>query len=304
MLNYQSHVVPRHPFSVRRLLNKRPTPEFDAWMVERAIWDYERDRPGENGRPARSHHAGPRARNGTHPRTRSPSCANASARPPIRPPPDRPCRRCRRRRRVCPRATSAQPLTPGATAAHTTALLGIGHVGTRYATDVVLAVPGGAGGRPRGRRNRAPRRTGRQERLSCAPDPGRRSPRVPAPSGPRPAPRRSVVGRADRCAAKQGVDVQPILADGLSAVACMESGLELLYQFTRACAGRPRPDRGHPGVRALRPGLARGRDRRRRSGPRWRSSSSASAPGSAPATACRRTSSTRRRSARPTAIAT
>jgi len=45
MLNYQStsyHDVP----SVRRLLHKRPTPEFDAWMVERDIWDYERDAPG------------------------------------------------------------------------------------------------------------------------------------------------------------------------------------------------------------------------------------------------------------------
>jgi ethanolamine ammonia-lyase large subunit len=45
MLNYQStsyHDIP----SLRRLLGKRPTPEFDAWMVEREIWDYERDRPG------------------------------------------------------------------------------------------------------------------------------------------------------------------------------------------------------------------------------------------------------------------
>jgi ethanolamine ammonia-lyase large subunit len=45
MLNYQStsfHDIP----SVRRLLSKRPTPEFDAWMVERGIWDYERNLPG------------------------------------------------------------------------------------------------------------------------------------------------------------------------------------------------------------------------------------------------------------------
>jgi hypothetical protein len=34
------------------LLNKRPTPEFDAWMVERGLWDYEKNMPGpEFGRP-------------------------------------------------------------------------------------------------------------------------------------------------------------------------------------------------------------------------------------------------------------
>jgi len=43
MLNYQStsyHDIP----TVRRLLNKRPTPEFDAWLSEKKIWDG--DRPG------------------------------------------------------------------------------------------------------------------------------------------------------------------------------------------------------------------------------------------------------------------
>ncbi len=43
MLNYQStsyHDIP----TVRRLLNKRPTPEFDAWLAERRIWDG--DEPG------------------------------------------------------------------------------------------------------------------------------------------------------------------------------------------------------------------------------------------------------------------
>ena len=43
MLNYQStsyHDIP----TVRRLLNKRPTPEFDAWLAEKKIWDG--DRPG------------------------------------------------------------------------------------------------------------------------------------------------------------------------------------------------------------------------------------------------------------------
>ncbi|MDZ4775100.1 MAG: ethanolamine ammonia-lyase subunit EutB [Planctomycetota bacterium] len=51
MLNYQStsyHDIP----SIRRLLLKRPTPEFDAWMVERELWDYERNLPGRMfGRP-------------------------------------------------------------------------------------------------------------------------------------------------------------------------------------------------------------------------------------------------------------
>ena len=43
MLNYQSssyHDIP----SVRGLLRKRPTPEFDAWLNEVGIWDG--DRPG------------------------------------------------------------------------------------------------------------------------------------------------------------------------------------------------------------------------------------------------------------------
>jgi ethanolamine ammonia-lyase large subunit len=45
MLNYQSssyHDIP----SVRRLLNKRPTPEFDAWLSATGIMDG--DRPGPN----------------------------------------------------------------------------------------------------------------------------------------------------------------------------------------------------------------------------------------------------------------
>jgi len=45
MLNYQStsyHDIP----TVRRLLNKRPTPEFDAWLDEKDIWHD--DRPGSS----------------------------------------------------------------------------------------------------------------------------------------------------------------------------------------------------------------------------------------------------------------
>jgi len=38
--------------------------------------------------------------------------------------------------------------------------------------------------------------------------------------------------------AAKDVDIQPIVADGLSAVACMGSGLELLKHFTAACEAR------------------------------------------------------------------
>jgi len=37
MLNYQStsyHDIP----TLRRLINKRPTPEFDAWLDAKGIW--------------------------------------------------------------------------------------------------------------------------------------------------------------------------------------------------------------------------------------------------------------------------
>jgi ethanolamine ammonia-lyase small subunit len=44
---------------------------------------------------------------------------------------------------------------------------------------------------------------------------------------------RSVALLRDR--ARKGVDVQPILADGLSAVACMGSGMDLLNHFVKAC---------------------------------------------------------------------
>jgi ethanolamine ammonia-lyase large subunit len=43
MLNYQStsyHDIP----TVRRLLGKRPTPEFDAWLDAKEIW--RGDQPG------------------------------------------------------------------------------------------------------------------------------------------------------------------------------------------------------------------------------------------------------------------
>jgi ethanolamine ammonia-lyase small subunit len=122
-------------------------------------------------------------------------------------------------------------------AKHTTALLGIGHVGTRYATDVVLqfqaelAVAHGAvatvlpddwavkqGYLPLQSRVRDHRE------FLLRPDHGRR---LDDESLTR-----------LRTEAKKNVDVQPILADGLSAVACMGSGPELLAAFTAACEKR------------------------------------------------------------------
>lgn len=122
-------------------------------------------------------------------------------------------------------------------AAHTTALLGIGHVGTRYATDVVLqfqaelAVAHGAvaevlpddwaekqGYLPLQSRVREHRE------FLLRPDLGRRLDEASL--------------ERLRTKAKHGVDVQPILADGLSAVACMGAGPELLAKFTEACQAR------------------------------------------------------------------
>lgn len=122
-------------------------------------------------------------------------------------------------------------------AAHTTALLGIGHVGTRYATDVVLqfqaelAVAHEAVGtvlpptwpEAHGLLPLVTRVRDHHEFL-LRPDLGRRL--DPAS-----------IERL-RQEAKRNVDVQPILADGLSAVACMGSGLVLLEALTRECEGR------------------------------------------------------------------
>lgn len=122
-------------------------------------------------------------------------------------------------------------------ARHTTALVGIGHVGTRYATDVVLqfqaelAVAHGAvaaelpdgWGKAHGCLDVRSRVSSHREFL-LRPDLGRR---LDAAS----------VAALGEGAAK-GADVQPILADGLSAVACMGAGPELLAAFTDACKAR------------------------------------------------------------------
>ncbi|MFH2009625.1 MAG: ethanolamine ammonia-lyase subunit EutC [bacterium] len=120
---------------------------------------------------------------------------------------------------------------------HTTAMVGIGAVGTRYATDVVLqfqaemavareavaaelpadwaAAHGLLALRSRVRDHRE---------FLLRPDLGRR---LDEPS---------LAILRER--AEKNVDVQPILADGLSAVACTGAGLELLSAFTQECQTR------------------------------------------------------------------
>lgn len=119
-------------------------------------------------------------------------------------------------------------------ARHTTALLGIGHVGCRYATDVVLqfqaelavAHEAVAALLPddwpaqQGLLELRSRATDHQQFL-LRPDLGRR---LDEPSLER-----------LRDSARRNVDVQPILADGLSAVATQGSGPALLSHFMRAC---------------------------------------------------------------------
>ncbi len=138
--------------------------------------------------------------------------------------------------RVFPSPKRRSPYAAAA-ARHTTALVGIGHVGTRYATDVVLqfqaelAVAHGAvstvlpedwaeknGLLPVHSRVRDHRE------FLLRPDLGRRLDEA------------SVARLRER--GRKGVDIQPILADGLSAVACMGAGMALLESFTKACEAR------------------------------------------------------------------
>jgi len=122
-------------------------------------------------------------------------------------------------------------------ARHTTALLGIGHVGTRYATDVVLqfqaelAVAHAAVGaelpegwaEANGFLGVSTRVTSHREFL-LRPDLGRRLAEA------------SLEAVRARC--RKGVDVQLIVADGLSAVACVGTGKQLHDAVAAACAAR------------------------------------------------------------------
>ena len=133
---------------------------------------------------------------------------------------------------VAPSARGA--LTESDAAQHTTALLGVGHVGTRYATDVVLQfqaelavaheavaaeLPAGwaesHGLLPLSSRCRDHRE------FLLRPDLGRR---LDEPS-------RTLLQEQ----AAHDVDVQIILADGLSAAACQQSGPELLALLRSEC---------------------------------------------------------------------
>jgi ethanolamine ammonia-lyase small subunit len=122
-------------------------------------------------------------------------------------------------------------------ARHTTALLGIGHVGTRYATDVVLqfqaelAVAHAAVGaelparwaEDNGFVGVTTRVTSHREFL-LRPDLGRR------------LSDESLATVRSQCS--KGADVQLIVADGLSAVACAATGKQLHDAVAQACAAR------------------------------------------------------------------
>jgi ethanolamine ammonia-lyase small subunit len=134
-------------------------------------------------------------------------------------------------------AARRPPLTPGAGSEHTTALLGIGHVGTRYATDVVLqfqaelavahqavaAELDDGWAKDHGFLAVQSRVADHREYL-LRPDLGRR---LAAESLER-----------LRAHASKSVDVQVILADGLSATACMSAGPALYEAVATAVRAR------------------------------------------------------------------
>lgn len=138
--------------------------------------------------------------------------------------------------RIFPSPPKASPVAKEA-AKHTTALVGIGRVGTRYATSVVLqfqaelAVAHGAvatelpdGWAEENGLLPLQTRVTEHRQFLLRPDLGRRLNEESL-----------ALLRAE---AKKGVDIQPILADGLSAVACMGAGTELLRLLTEQCTAR------------------------------------------------------------------
>jgi len=146
---------------------------------------------------------------------------------PVTPPP----------KRVFPSERATQSRFAEEAAKHTTALLGIGHVGTRYATDVVLQF-------------QAELAVAHAAVATVLPD-GWAEENGLLPLSSRVSDHREFLLRPDkgrrldeaslallRREASKGVDVQPIVADGLSAVACMGSGMALLQAFTKECEAR------------------------------------------------------------------
>jgi ethanolamine ammonia-lyase small subunit len=122
-------------------------------------------------------------------------------------------------------------------ARHTTALLGIGHVGTRYATDVVLqfqaelAVAHAAVGAELPERwaedngfVAVTTRVASHREFLLRPDLGRRL--------------SDAALAAVRAECERGADVQLIVADGLSAVACAKTGKQLHDAVAAACRAR------------------------------------------------------------------
>ncbi len=122
-------------------------------------------------------------------------------------------------------------------AKHTTALVGIGNVGTRYATDVVLQFQAELAvaheavakvlpddwGKDNGYLSVQSRVENHREFL-LRPDLGRRL-------------NESSLDLI-KTHTKKNIQIQPILADGLSAVACMGSGLSLLTHFIHGCEAK------------------------------------------------------------------
>jgi ethanolamine ammonia-lyase small subunit len=136
-------------------------------------------------------------------------------------------------RRVFPTARTRSPIQSQA-AAHTTALVGIGHVGMRYATDVVLQFQAELAVAHNAVASLLPEewieqnglmslqsRVSDHEEFLLRPDLGRRL---------------SDKSRETiQSSAQKSVDIQPILADGLSATACVKSGMNVLQELLREC---------------------------------------------------------------------
>ncbi len=139
--------------------------------------------------------------------------------------------------RVFPRRDEGRSRYAREAAPHTTALVGIGHVGTRYSTDVVLQF-------------QAELAVAHHAVATLLPeDWAEKNGMIPLKS--RVTDHREFLLRPDlgrrldeeslarlRQVARKDVDVQPIVADGLSAVACMQSGKALLEAFTKECEAR------------------------------------------------------------------